>query len=121
MSVRYPKTDRRLLGTWKSDKERTVRDWVYPKRLATQKRKRIEDIFGKLTLRFTRSRIHVTYDEDSWTHDYRILAADNYSVVIEVDYAEDAELEHWRFDSDGCMYKSVSGQNTEYFSKMDRM
>ena len=42
-----------LLGTWRSDRKRTVAQWVYPKRLAVKRRKWFESIFGHLTIQYT--------------------------------------------------------------------
>lgn len=121
MPVKYPKSDSRLIGTWISDAEKTTGNWVYPKRLATQKRKAFEGIFGVLKLQFTRGFLTCRYDDSVWRSRYEIVAVDKRSVVIRIESGEldgDDYLEQLIFDEDGYMLKFCAGTNIEYFRKL---
>src|SRR2546428_2453178 len=57
MSTRTPKTDSRLLGTWRSDRLPTVTEWRFSKRLTPERRRKFLDSFGHLRITYTRTRI----------------------------------------------------------------
>lgn len=52
-----PRTDRRLLGTWKSDSRQTMKEWTWTKRPSVAKRRKLRAIFGKLEITYTRTKI----------------------------------------------------------------
>jgi hypothetical protein len=81
---RTPRTDRRLLGTWKSDDKRTLKEWTWKRSLSARKRKKFKSIFGKLEVTYTRTKISSRLgprDWESWRR-YSVLAADETSVAI---------------------------------------
>jgi hypothetical protein len=62
-----------LVGTWRSDRRRTLAQWVYPKRLASDRKATFEAIFGRLLVKFTRSRHSTIYDGQKHTGPYRVI------------------------------------------------
>ena len=54
---RSPSIDRRLLGVWKSDDKRTLKEWTSNRHLSAKKRKKFKSIFGKLEVTYTRTKI----------------------------------------------------------------
>lgn len=62
-----------LRGTWRSDRGRTVAQWVHPKRLAMRRRKWFESIFGRLIIQFTGTSEICTYKGKRARRRYRIV------------------------------------------------
>ena len=112
------KTDRRLHGTWRSDKERTVALWKYTKDISDENRQKFEAIFGKLTWRVTHRRWEAEFEDQKWGGPYSVIAADKRSVVVShpADPGEQAELKQY-FSEEGYMYV-VSGYNVEFFQRV---
>ena len=69
------KTDRRLLGAWRSDKEKTTALWKYTKEISDENRQKFEAIFGKLTWRITARRWEAEYEDQKWGSPYSVVAA----------------------------------------------
>lgn len=92
--------DHRLLGSWKSDDRRTMRDFRklkgMPERALTALRKKI---FGKLIHRWTRTEFCTAFDGDEdWTEvTYRVLAKDDDSVALWIS----ADPESFLFEEKG--------------------
>jgi hypothetical protein len=84
MPVRTPKTDKRLLGEWKSDRARTMRDFAWPRKPTPARRKRFASIFGRMVVRYTRSKIHVDLMGQTSSQKYRTVASDSSSAVIAI-------------------------------------
>jgi len=74
---RNNKQDKRLIGRWRSDRRRTVGEWVYARRATEKRRKRVADIFGHLTLRFTRRRVYSEFKGSCDVQEYKVLASDS--------------------------------------------
>jgi hypothetical protein len=53
----FPKTDERLLGTWKSDKRRTFAEWNWKNNTSAKKKARLKAFFGKLEVTYTRANV----------------------------------------------------------------
>ena len=113
------KTDRRLHGTWRSDKERTAALWKYTKEIGDRNRQKFEAIFGKLTWRVTPRRWEAEFEDQNWGGPYSVIAADTRSVVVSHpgDPGEQAELKPYFFE-EGYMYV-VSGYNVEFFKRVE--
>jgi hypothetical protein len=108
--------DRRLLGTWRSDKERTLALWKYQKELSPEVRERFERIFGKFTLRFTETHIYTVFEDTRDTVPYTVVARDANSVVIAWHEDKERSLQHIHFDADG--YFVLSGHNVEFYKRV---
>jgi hypothetical protein len=119
MATRKPKTDKRLLGTWKSDRRRTFKDFVPPRRLRGRKLNRFKTIFGKLTVRYTRHKVHSDYEGSLQSVDYELLGSDADSVVIMVSgqVPADSKIQHIHFEGK-YYWISLEGLR-EYFRRVD--
>ncbi|MBL0731202.1 hypothetical protein [Piscinibacter sp. HJYY11] len=109
--------DKRLLGTWKSDKERTIERWRYERPLDSVQREKFESIFGKLVLRVTETHYYGTFDEDKFSGQYTVLASDERSVCISHKLAGTQELKQYFFEGNH-MYVLV-GYNIEFFKRVE--
>jgi hypothetical protein len=139
---RFQKFDKRLLGTWKSDKRRTFKDWVWKKKLAPARRKFFESLFGKLRVTYTRGRVISSLRHRGWEQSQRyiVVAHDETSVAI-VKYGPlqikdrrkyDAEnlklaeemfgvhpkITHIHFDKQHYWISLGNGRNREFFRKI---
>jgi len=120
MTVRFNKSDQRLLGTWRSDRARTVQFWGFKKgaRIGPVRRKEFAKMFGKLTWRFTRNRCYTKYNEIEHTLSYTVVAADSDSVVLRWgESPDDEQLLQIHFESKG-RFHVVSGWNVEFFRRV---
>ncbi|MBI3149298.1 MAG: hypothetical protein HYZ17_12385 [Betaproteobacteria bacterium] len=108
--------DKRLLGTWRSDKERTIALWKYQKELAPETRERFENIFGKFTLRFTETRIYTEFEDTNDTVPYSVVARDSSSVIIAWHEEKERSLQHIHFE--GESYYVLSGYNVEFYKRV---
>ncbi|MEJ0090502.1 MAG: hypothetical protein WDM80_12280 [Limisphaerales bacterium] len=138
----FPKADKRLLGTWKSDRNRTFREWSWAKKLSPLKKKRFQAIFGKLEITYTRTKVISTLRHQKWaqTRRYVVAATDETSVAI-VQYGRteiknrlryDAEnlkmvadlfgskpdIQHIHFDKKHYWISLGNGRNREFFRKI---
>src|SRR3569833_2980128 len=82
MTNREKKTDSRLIGTWRSDRRRTLKDWIWKPRTSSQKRKRVADILGHLVILFTRRKIYADFKGHRSSVSYKVLGVDANSVAI---------------------------------------
>jgi hypothetical protein len=84
--------DKRLLGTWQSDRRRTFLNWKPDPSLTASQIRRYKGLFGKMSVRYTRKFAYI----DTWfdfhpgpepTQErirYQVVAKDARSVVIRV-------------------------------------
>jgi hypothetical protein len=74
--------DTRLLGTWQSDWRKTAQEARARCRIPPEKRKKLKLLFGKLCVRFTRTRIYSEFGGEKSVAPYRVAAKDAHSVAI---------------------------------------
>lgn len=131
--------DKRLIGTWKSDEERTFRDYTFKPSVSQKTRKKLRSIFGKLTHTYTRKRLITAFAEVTGTYRYEVVAKDAHSVAIVMrkfrpatkamaqtiaDFPElcgvGHEISHIHFEGDDLFWINVGqiGNLREYFRKM---
>jgi hypothetical protein len=114
--------ERRLLGTWVSDGRRTIGDLEKRRKLSAKGRKAMNAIFGKLRLRYTRSRCYSTLDGNTDALPYRVLATNSEGAVLigrslpEWLTAEE-QIQHVRFVSDNLYWVCLGGIH-EYFRRV---
>ena len=108
--------EKRLLGAWRSDRKRTVKHWVFPKRLAAAKRRRFEGLFGKLVLRFTPKFSYSEFDGEVTRCPYRVLWAGPSSCVVLYDEADGQTVQHIHFEYDHIYV--LACYNVEFFRKV---
>ena len=118
MPRRRAKFDKRLLGTWQSDRRRTLRDWIWPANLSAAKLKRAGNIFGHLTIRYTREYAHTEFRGVRESTQYQLIAADSSSVAVTSfsTLLGEKRIQHIHFEN-GCYWVSV-GRNREWFKRI---
>jgi len=115
------KTDKRLLGTWRSDGRRTVREWRFRPGISRKKRDKFLSIFGKLTVTYTARFRRWVMDDYRNRHRYQVLASDSRSVAIRYECPTTGEwlIEHIIFDGAGRFWIPL-GYNREWFRRVRR-
>src|SRR4029077_17500255 len=109
--------DDRLIGTWKSDARMTGREIEARRDLSTAKRKKLRQYFGKMEVKYTRTRCSVTLNGITTVCPYRVVAMDACSVVIlSVDPIVGGQLIYLRFE--GSRYWICLGKFREYFKRI---
>lgn len=120
MKFRAPRTDKRLLGTWRTDRRRTVAEWHFAKRLAPRRRRKFLAIFGKLRLTYTPTRIRGVYGDYRYIQRYEVLATDSDTVAIR--YEDKQVTGQWRIQhihfEKGDHYWIALGGNREWFKRI---
>ena len=120
MAKHIIKSDSRLIGIWRSDRRRTVKDWVWPPRASAARRKRVGDIFGHLTIRFTRQKIHTAFKGERSAGNYEILGSDADSVAIMHwnPLFERQTIQHIHFVGERHYWIAI-GRQREWFRRVD--
>ena len=98
---RFPKTDKRLLGTWKSDARRTLKEWHWKKNLSPKRIGKCKTIFGKSEAVYTKTKIISRLRHRNWESAicYRVLGVDENSVAIAI-FGE-PKIKNWKkYDPD---------------------
>src|ERR1044071_8010800 len=97
-----PKSDKRLLGTWKSDRRRTIKELRFRPGLARKHREYLRASFGHLRIKYTRRQIHGTLRDYHFSQPYEVLASDAISVAIRSYYEITDEwlISHIHFHGD---------------------
>jgi hypothetical protein len=117
------KPDRRLLGTWRSDRRRTLRELRFPRHVSRKKQEPLRAIFGKLKLTYTRSRVRYALDDWRATRPHEVLASDSNSVAIRLrdETTDEWIIQHLHFDPKNAGRYWVSiGFGREWFKKLSR-
>jgi len=120
MTTHSPKTDKRLLGTWRSDGRRTVAEWRFAKRLSPERRRKFLAVFGKLEVTYTRTRIRAVFGDHRSAERYELLAADSESVAIRYLNSQltgEWHLQHIHFEGRD-RYWIALGPNREWFRRV---
>jgi hypothetical protein len=116
------KSDKRLLGTWQSDRRRTMKNWRWPRGASTQYRKRFAAIFGKLRIRYTRQKIYSELNGDLDSLSYEVIAADPESVAIrcKMGIADECErITHIHFEGDKYYWITIGPNLVEWFKRIN--
>ena len=109
--------DPRLLGTWKSDKARTLEEWAYAAATTSDEQDRIANWFGKLAMRYTAARVFTNLEGEATQCPYRVVAKDPESVAIVCRTEGRDEIRHIHFIGDNLYWVSV-GRNREFFARV---
>lgn len=119
--------DPRLLGTWVSDRERTL-ELLGPSR-SDESRAKLKNLFGKLKIAYTDRTITTELDDFIETIPYTVLGVDEHSVVIRDDSPPDPDMavlemssfSKIHFDGDDSYWVTTEiGGITEYFKRVAR-
>ncbi|MDZ4688187.1 MAG: hypothetical protein SH850_24195 [Planctomycetaceae bacterium] len=115
------KFDKRLLGTWKSDRLQTFRHWKPLPKCSPKSFRKLKALFGKLVVRWERTKVHSEYDETSLdAQPYELVASDSQSVVVRMrnHLFEEDRLYFIQFEEDRyCM--TLDGGFVEWFRRVD--
>ena len=109
----WTRTDARLLGTWRSDRERTVAELSARPDFPDASKAKLASMFGKLELRYTRRYCYSKLDEFERRSPYRVLGSDAESVAILADGA----IHHIHFDGDSYWMTLGSSNVREFFRR----
>jgi len=91
---------RRLKGRWRSDSERTMSRWIFPKRIARNKFKVWQTMFGHNEWRFTPTRVYGKFEDQRSVAMFKVLWADEWSAVLLFSTKEKQHVHHIHFDGD---------------------
>lgn len=112
MSRKTFKTDRRLLGTWRSDRRKTMAEWVWPRTMKLDRRKWFAGLFGHLRVTYTPRLCSWTLKEYKERGRYEVLASDADSVAI----ISGGQIRQIHFEGDH--YWISLGRNREWFKRV---
>lgn len=73
-----------LVGTWKSDKRRTLSTCHRYYRMEGPRKRKFASLFGRLVLRYTGSRVFFSLGDTSWTARYDVVASDSEGLVLRI-------------------------------------
>jgi hypothetical protein len=107
--------DTRILGRWRSDAARTRRELDARVDIAARSRRGLSKLFGRVELRFTRSRCHSTLDGQTIESAYEIVAKDETSVAI----VSEGRISHIHFEGPRFWILVGSGRFREYFRRVN--
>lgn len=115
----------RLVGTWLSDKERTIEH--FPEHMTESQREVLSSLFGKLRVTYTTTEFTTELDGETETVPYTVLGTDKHSVVIrgdsppnpDLDLLELSTFSKIHFDGpDSYWVTTEIGGITEYFRRV---
>lgn len=109
----------RLLGTWRSDARRTKRELAARRDISPADRRMLGRLFGKLELRYTRSRCFATLDGRTESGPYTVVARDDTSVaIVALDPLTGKDvIFHLHFDGPRFWVNVGNGMFREYFAR----
>jgi hypothetical protein len=111
--------DKRLLGTWQSDRRRTLKELRFRPGLKREPREHLRASFGHLRLRYTRRRVYGVLRDFRFTQPYEVLASDSDPVAIRSYYQVIDEwlITHIHFHDDRHYWISF-GYIREWFRRV---
>ena len=112
------KAKKHLRGVWRSDHAKTMATWKFPKGLASSKKQRLSEIFGKNTWEFRARTCITTFEDLRSIERYRVLWADEESAIVLFHGHGDESCHQLHFrDSHFFVVAGHSG-NVEFFKRM---
>ena len=115
-------TDTRLLGTWQSDLRKTSQDARDRCGIPAAKRKKFKLLFGRLRVRFTRTRIYSECEGRKSVTPYRVAAKDAHSVAILAPGLldpDEQEIYHIHFEGRYYWIRLALANFPEYFRRIE--
>lgn len=112
--------DKRLLGTWQSDRRKTFQHFKPKAGTSPAAFRQFKAIFGKLTLTWDRRQVHTQFDGMEETSPYEVVAIDSRSVVIRTfnTIFDEPLLHHIHFE-EKWYWMAISGNIVEWFRRID--
>jgi hypothetical protein len=119
MKGRKVKTDRRLLGTSKSDRRLTFKHFTPSPTSTPAELRRFKAIFGKMLVRWGTRYVYVQLGESNWKDTYEIVAQDSVSVVVRSfnDVLNEDRLSQIFFEED-CYWFWTPWNMREFFRRV---
>jgi hypothetical protein len=113
--------DRRLFGTWRSDKRRTAREIKARKGFQPKKAAKLLSLFGKLEHTYAKTRRHSRLNGEVIPTKYKVVATDEESVVIVSTSRIAGDLiSHLHFEGPSLYWVTVGGRFREYFRRISK-
>jgi len=113
--------DPRLIGTWRSDARKTSREIAARRDVPASKKSKLRRLFGKLELRYTRTRCYARLGTFVTVNRYTIVAKDSFSVaLVSINPIAGRQISHIHFEGD-CYYWIClgSGRMREFFKRIE--
>lgn len=108
--------DSRLVGVWKSDARKTTHEIAARRDIPPSKKLKLRRFFGKLELRYTRTRCHALLNGQATVSRYIVVAKDSSSVaVMSLNPISGNQIFHIHFE--GNHYWICLGRIREYFKR----
>ena len=82
MATRPVITDRRLVGSWRSDRRLTFKHFTPALTSTPASLRRFRSIFGKMIVRWGTRYVYIELGGSQWKDGYKIVAKDAVSVVV---------------------------------------
>ncbi len=116
------KPSKELIGTWISDRRRTLKMWHPYHKAKPKRKKRFASMFGKLKVRYTKKYLHSDFDGTKKRQPYTVVLSDACCLVIKTsdDLTGSECLQHLYFEEEeGQVYYWLwLGRFSECFRKM---
>ena len=114
--------DRRLLGTWRSDKRETFREWLWLPNTPAARKRKLKNMFGKLRIRFTPRRIELRLRDWKYVGPYEVLGSDIDSIAIRYwdSLLETPRIHHLHFVKQWYWVTFGNGRYREWFRRVER-
>lgn len=111
--------DQRLQGTWRSDARRTGKEIDLWRDIPARRKRKLKALFGKLQLRFTRTRCHAILNGSSWVDGYKVVAKDETSVAILIEGPDTKpKISHIHFEGAHFWINIGNGRLREFFRRV---
>ena len=111
--------DLRLIGTWRSDARRTLREIGRRRDIPASKKSKLRRFFGKLELRYTRTHCHARLGDAVTVTRYTVVAKDSSSAaVVSLDPLAGRQISHIHFQGNWYWVSLGSGQMREFFKRI---
>jgi hypothetical protein len=109
----------RLLGSWRSDAKRTARELAARRDIPAKSKKVLRKLFGRLELRYTRTKCYATLDGNTEALTYTVVARDSDSVAIVTnDPLTGQVVSHIHFTGSHLWVPVGSGMFREFFKRV---
>jgi hypothetical protein len=111
--------DPRLIGTWRSDARKTAREIAARRDISAWKKSKLRRLFGKLELRYTRTRCHARLGDFITVTRYIVVAKDSSSVaIVSFSPTSGKQIFHIHFEREQYWICLGSGRIREFFKRI---
>jgi len=108
--------DSRLLGIWKSDAQKTAREIAARGDIPDSRKRKLRRFFGKLELRYTRTRCYAKHGGEITISRYTVVAKDSSSAaIVNSNSISKGQIFHIHFEDD--LYWISLGRIREFFRR----